>query len=179
PRTLFQEGRTMHDHTPTPSTRLREELLERARRDTQARRAVPVGRDPEQWQRVVTPVDEDNAAWQRAIVDEHGWPGRALVGQDGAHAAWLLVQHAPHDLQQRCLALLREAVAAGEAYAGELAYLEDRVRCHEGMPQRYGTQYLRLPDGGVRMYEVEDPERRDERRAAVGLEPHAAYDARI
>ncbi|WP_068755545.1 DUF6624 domain-containing protein [Thermobifida cellulosilytica] len=169
----------MHDHTSQARTQLREELLERARQDTRARTAVPVGRDPERWRRVVTPVDQDNAAWLSAVVDEYGWPGRGLVGRDGAHAAWLLLQHAPHDLQQRCLPLLREAVAAGEAEAAELAYLEDRVRCHEGMPQRYGTQYLRLPDGEVRIYEVEDPEGLDERRAAVGLEPHAAYDARI
>ncbi|MEY9211971.1 hypothetical protein NI17_007845 [Thermobifida halotolerans] len=169
----------MHDHTTEPRARLREELLARARRDTEARTAVPVGRDPEEWRRAVAPVDRDNTAWLRDVIGEHGWPGRSLVGEDGAHAAWLLVQHAPHDLQQRCLPLLREAVAAGEAEATELAYLEDRVRCHEGMPQRYGTQYLRLPDGEVRLYEVEDPEGLDERRAAVGLEPHSDYDTRI
>jgi hypothetical protein len=29
-------------------------------------------------------------------VTEHGWPGRSLVGEDGAEHAWCLVQHAAH-----------------------------------------------------------------------------------
>jgi hypothetical protein len=33
----------------------------------------------------------------------------------GAHAAWLLGQHAPPDLQEECLPLLQDAVARGDA----------------------------------------------------------------
>jgi|HubBroStandDraft_3_1064219.scaffolds.fasta_scaffold71532_2 hypothetical protein len=45
-----------------------------------------------------------------------GWPGRTLVGEDGAQAAWLLAQHADHnpDLQRAFLDALRDAVARGE-----------------------------------------------------------------
>ena len=55
-----------------------------------------------------------NTARMKGIVDEHGWPGRSLAGEDGANAAWLLVQHADADpaFQERCLALM-EAAAAG------------------------------------------------------------------
>jgi hypothetical protein len=40
-----------------------------------------------------------------------------LVGEDGAHAAWLLAQHADRDpaFQRRCLDLLTQAVAGREA----------------------------------------------------------------
>ncbi|MFC5148986.1 hypothetical protein [Streptomyces aureoversilis] len=48
----------------------------------------------------------------------------------------------------------------------------------EGQPQIYGTQYL-TNAGELRPRPIEDPEQMDERRAAVGLEPHAGYDARM
>jgi hypothetical protein len=76
------------------------------------------------------------------------------------------------------LDLLREAVAAGEAFDRHLAYLEDRVRTAEGRPQLYGTQFTRV----VLQYRyeplpIEDPERVDDRGAAVGLGPLAGYAA--
>jgi Family of unknown function (DUF6624) len=66
-----------------------------------------------------------------------------MVGGDGAHAAWLLARHADQDpaFQRRCLELLTQAVASGEAAKIELAYLTDRVLA-EGKPQEYGTQFV-------------------------------------
>jgi hypothetical protein len=51
------------------------------------------------------------------------------------------------EFQRRCLDLVTDAVAAGEADPGHLAYLTDRVLCAEGRPQRYGTQFWTGPDG--------------------------------
>jgi hypothetical protein len=112
----------------------------------------------------------------REIVAAHGWPGRTLVGDDGASAAWLLVQHADDDpeFQDRALELMRAAVEAGEADAGELAYLTDRVRVAQSRPQVYGTQF-----GRTGPHPIEDPDALDERRAAVGLEPFGDYAARF
>jgi hypothetical protein len=84
-------------------------------------------------------VDQANTAWLTELTARRGWPGRTLVGKDGAHVAWLLAQHADPQSQPAFLDLLREAVAAGEASASDLAYLEDRVRMHAGQPQLYGT----------------------------------------
>ncbi|HEY8524359.1 MAG TPA: DUF6624 domain-containing protein [Acidimicrobiales bacterium] len=74
------------------------------------------------------------------------------------------------DVQERALALVRAAVAAGQASRTELAYLEDRVALNRGRPQRYGTQ-IGCVDGRAEPAELEDPEGVDERRAAVGLSP--------
>jgi hypothetical protein len=112
----------------------------------------------------------------REIVAAHGWPGRSLVGDDGASAAWLLVQHVDDDpeFQDRALELMQAAVDAGDADAGELAYLTDRVRVAQGRTQVYGTQF-----GRTGPQPIEDPDRLDERRASVGLEPFADYAARL
>lgn len=121
-------------------------------------------------------VDRDNTAWLAEVIDTHGWPGRRLVGDDGANAAWLLAQHADHDpaFQRRCLVLLTAAVAAGDADPANLAYLTDRVAVHEHRPQVYGTQ-LRWDGERSVPAEIADPELVDQRRAEVGLMPLAEY----
>jgi uncharacterized protein DUF6624 len=161
---------------------LRCELLAMAKRDQRVRhlaekRAGPRGEVPDDLAREWTRVDAANTARLAQIVAEHGWPTRSLVGDDGANATWLLAQHADQDpaAQRRFLDLLRAAVAAGEASPVDLAYLTDRVAVHAGQPQVYGTQLCRDPGGLLTVCEIADPETVDQRRAALGLCPLAAY----
>jgi len=153
------------------------ELVARMDRDQQART-----REPPDWDEVAA-VDAENTAWLAGVLDRRGWPLRGQVGEQAASAAWLLAQHADAEpeFQRRCLALLTEAVAVGEADPSNLAYLTDRVLCAEGQPQRYGTQFWTGPHdtGGVGRLQVRpiaDREQLDERRAAVGLGPFANYE---
>jgi hypothetical protein len=155
------------------------ELVERADRDQAARMALQPGHGMPEWEASVAPVDRDNTAWLREVIGRHGWPGCELVGEAGALAAFLLAQHAPPDLQEECLPLLQEAVARGDASPVHLAYLLDRVLMHRGEPQVYGTQYHRVGNGPLEMWIVRDPSGLDQRRAALGLEPEAAYRARL
>jgi hypothetical protein len=151
--------------------RLRAELLEMLRLDQEIRTTEA---EESEWDR----IEQANTERMREIIDQHGWPGYALVGEDGEDAAWALVQHADRDLdlQRRALALLRESVAAGDASPGNLAYLEDRVRVAEGKPQRYGTQWEMTQDGQWRpRTPIEDEAHVDERRAESGLQPLAEY----
>lgn len=117
-------------------------------------------------------VDEKNRGRLQEIVNEHGWPGISLVGKDGAHAAWLLVQHADADreFQKACLARM-EALPDGDVEKKAIAYLTDRVLVGEKKPQRYGTQM----DSDFQPAPIEDPENVDQRRAEVGLPPLAEY----
>ena len=125
--------------------------------------------------RVVVGIDSSLTNRLRRIVAERGWPGRSLVGEDAAGAAFLIVQHSPSDAFQRdMLPLLETAAAAGEASAADVAMLTDHVRTHEGRPQRYGTQF-RIVDGGLEPFAIEDPAHLDERRQRVGLLPMAEY----
>ena len=121
-------------------------------------------------------VDTANTRRMQEIIAEHGWPGKSLAGEDGSSIAWLLVQHADKkvDFQKQCLELLRAAVEAGEASAQNLAYLTDRVRTNEDLPQVYGTQ-CHMVEGELVSKEIEDAEHVDQRRAAIGLQPVAEY----
>lgn len=118
-------------------------------------------------------VHRRNAGELESIIDRYGWPGKSLVGDDGAEAAWLILQHAVGSppLQRRCLAVLREAVARGEMEPAHVAYLEDRICFFERRPQRYGTQFDWDEHGRMSPWLLEDPERVDEYRLSVGLGP--------
>ena len=118
-------------------------------------------------------VHEANADRLAGILSERGWPGEPQVGQDGAKAAWLIVQHAISRpaLQREALEALRMAAARGEAPARQPALLEDRIRTLEGRLQRYGTQFDWDESGELSPFPVEDPESVDDRRRAVGLGP--------
>jgi hypothetical protein len=112
------------------------------------------------------------------VINEHGWPGHSLVGEQAARAAWLITMHAEPDFQMRALALLRNAVDHGEATPQQLAYLTDRCLMNQDRPQLHGTQYHDRHDGrGYQLWPVADPDTLDARRAKAGLGPHAAYDA--
>jgi hypothetical protein len=167
--------------------RLWADLLRRTRRDQELRRrlpaapaatdpaaADPAATDPELLDELAA-LERENGAWLAHLVDTRGWPGRSLVGADGAMAAWLLAQHVDVPLQRRLLPVLRAAAEAGEATAAQVAHLEDRVRVGRGEPQRFGTQFRQAADGTLEPARIEDPAGLDDRRAAVGLEPFAAY----
>jgi hypothetical protein len=154
---------------------LRAELLARFDRDQSARRAsYDDGRFANEDANVaLTEVDRENTARMKTIIAEHGWPGWKLVGVDGAHAAWILVQHADHDVpfQKDCLARLECAVKAGDADPADWAYLVDRVAVAEKRKQVYGTQF----DEQRQPRPIEDEAHVDERRRSVVLGPMADY----
>jgi hypothetical protein len=156
---------------------LRQELLQMVKEDQEARMVIIKTPVPDASDlRKIADIDRKNTTRMKEIIDKHGWPGKSLVGKDGANAAWLLVQHADkdHGFQKRCLPLLQRAVKAQEASAANLAYLTDRVLVGENKKQVYGTQF-RMADGKWQPYPIEDEKNVDERRKEVGLPTLAEY----
>ena len=160
---------------------LRDELLRMAEEDQVARRAAGAAqfKDTAANERMKA-IDMKNTARMKEIVAQMGWPTKTLVGEKGARAAWLLVQHADLDVafQKQCLPLMEKSVAAGEGSAKDLAYLTDRVLVAEGKPQRYGTQFHN-EEGKLVPRPIEDEANVDARRAAVGLGTMAEYNAQM
>jgi len=118
-------------------------------------------------------VDARNTRRLRDIVREIGWPTRSRVGAQAEHMAWLLVQHADVEFQRECLPLMARE-SADEVCPRHLAYLEDRIRVRDGLPQRYGTQLQKSGEGWEPL-PTEEPDAMDARRQAVGLEPISEY----
>jgi hypothetical protein len=151
---------------------LRAELLRRMERDQAARRADDPG--------AFGQVDAENLPWLKKVITQTGWPGRSIVGDDGANAAWLLAQHADSDpaFQRQCLDLLTVAADQGEATKAQVAYLTDRVLLAEGKPQEFGTQATGR-NGQWVPCDLRDPGHVDQRRAAMSLGSLADNLARI
>lgn len=120
-------------------------------------------------------VDSTHTARMKEIVAEIGWPTISKVGKTASDKAWLLVQHADHDVafQIQCLELMKAAPAT-EVDPTNIAFLEDRVLVNQGKEQIYGTQFTEV-DGKYIPQPIEDEENVDARRAEVGMEPLSEY----
>jgi hypothetical protein len=109
------------------------------------------------------------------IIEHHGWPGLGMVGEKASNGAFLVLQHADLPLQEKFLPMLREAKEAGEMKGEVVALLEDRVLMRQGKKQIYGSQITTNAEGLAEPWPIEDEPNVDKRRAALGMEPMAAY----
>jgi hypothetical protein len=126
----------------------------------------------------VQEIDAESTAFLKSMVAERGWPTISEIGEEGAGAAWLLVQHADTDpvFQEQVLGLMEPLVDAGEAKGAHFALLTDRVLLAKGEKQVYATQFETSPDGKVmRPRATVDWENVETRRAAVGLPTLEVY----
>jgi len=124
------------------NTELKQRLLEMVKEDQRVRaRLAATGELFRGYASKMAEVHRHNAQELESVVENVGWPGKSVVGEEASNAAWLILQHAIGNpkLQRRCLPILREAVAQGEAEPAHAAYLEDRICFFERRPQRYGT----------------------------------------
>ena len=153
---------------------LREELLALQAEDLKMRAQVEEqGLLGDGYRPEMQHVHERNADRLEATVNNHGWPGKSLAGEDGAEAAWLVLQHAISrpDLMRQYLPLLEKAANEREIPRRHVAYLTDRIRFFEGCPQIYGTHYALDDQGRRTVYALEDANSVNERRVAAGLDP--------
>jgi hypothetical protein len=156
------------------------ELKEMITRDQEARRAWISGPDAANAaseRATVASIDAANLPRLKSIIAEFGFPTLAMVGREGVNAAWLLTQHADDDpaFQKHVLTLIN-ASAKGDVRPYDIAMLSDRIRIHEGKPQRFGSNFdLKT----MQPTPIEDPEHVNERRARVHLMPMSDYRCEI
>jgi len=151
---------------------LRRELLDLKQEDLRVRAILERngrlyrGYDPE-----MEAVHKRNAARLRRIIAEYGWPTQALVGDDGAEAAWVIAQHdiGEPEFQRECLKWLEEASARAAVPPWQPAYLVDRIRMFEGWPQLYGTQMAPGASGDIEVWPIAGRDTLNGRRRSVGL----------
>lgn len=145
-----------------------------AERDARVRqRLVDTGELFDGYNAEMETVHLEHAERLGKILDEYGWPGCSLVGEEAADAAWLIAQHAISlpDFQRRVLTLLQRAADDGEVSKKRVAMLEDRIRVFEGKKQRYGTQFDWDENGEMSPNPIVEPDKVDQRRAELGLGP--------
>lgn len=106
------------------------------------------------------------------IIEEYGYPGFNIVGEEGSGNFWLLVQHQDNhpETQRKVLALMKVEVEKDNADKQDFAYLTDRVAVNADEPQVYGTQMRLNPDKTSFIpKKVMDRDGLNERRASIGM----------
>ncbi len=151
-------------------------LIAAAQRDAETRaRLAESGALFDGYNAEMEAVHLENATLLQRAFDAIGWPSRHNLDDEGAAAAFMILQHAISrpDLQRRGLALMLDAIPLGQANSLDAAYLSDRIAVFEGREQTFGTQFDWDSAGLLSPAATRDPETLDERRASVGLPPIA------
>jgi hypothetical protein len=162
---------------PVREPGLRQELIRRYAVDQQGRDSIAIALNAGDTAFVFRLMARDSAstAWLKGVVARYGWPGRSLVGDSAANAAFLILQHSPDNAWQgEMLPTLWQLAGKGELKKSDVAMLDDRVRMHQGLPQRYGMSFS-MKDGCLVADPIEDQPGMAERRRAVGLPPMDEY----
>lgn len=110
----------------------------------------------------------------KKIISIYDWPKLSEFGKEAAQHAWIIVQHADHNIkfQQECLERMEQLVVGNEIEKKYVAYLFDRVQVNQNKLQRYGTQIdykTGLPKP------LEEPVYVNERRTQMELESLEEY----
>lgn len=119
------------------------------------------------WQKIMV-SDSLNLIEVKKILDERGWLGDSVIGEQGNQTLFLVIQHADQRTREQYLPMMREAVRNGNAEPSALALLEDRVALGQGKRQIYGSQ-IGYDANGAYVLPLDDPDHVDERRKTVGL----------
>lgn len=122
-------------------------------------------------------IDRKNLARLEKVIQQYGWPGKSLVGDQASVAAFLILQHSEQSTQEKYLEMFKQAAKSGEARKADAAMLEDRVLMRQGKKQIYGTQLQSnaASNGKLFVFPIEDELHVDQRRTSVGLPPLRDY----
>ena len=88
-------------------------------------------------------LDKENSEIVKKIVDEYGLITISKFSKKASFNAWLIVQHAVHDLpfMKKYLSLMKSNLE--EINLQNYAYLQDRLLLIDKKPQIYGTQVIK------------------------------------
>ncbi len=121
-------------------------------------------------------IDRGNLIKVVSLIEKCGMPTLKEVNQEEMSAIWLVFQHANNYHRKQYLPQLKKSAQNGDLRMSQMALMEDRILMTDGKPQIYGSQISQnRENGGWMIYELQNPETVDKRRAEVGLGPLNEY----
>ena len=73
--------------------------------------------------KIINKKDSINLIKVKRIIDERGWLGVDVIGNQGNSTLFLVIQHSDIETQENYLPIMRDAVKKGNARASSLALL--------------------------------------------------------
>ena len=117
-----------------------------------------------------------NCTIAKDYFSKYSFPGVKENGYDAALHFWTIVQHSDHDVefQAQVLKAMEKQLKKNNVSRRNYAYLYDRVKQNLGIEQLYGTQ-IDWSTRKAQPYKLKDPEKVNERRKEMELEPIEEY----
>ncbi|RXG12432.1 putative membrane protein YphA (DoxX/SURF4 family) [Leeuwenhoekiella aestuarii] len=113
-------------------------------------------------------LDTSNLKVVKAILDNHGYPGKSLVGEPTNLIALEVIEHNPIQIDQY-IDLFKKAAAQGEIPITKVAVLEDKFLMMQDKEQLYGSQAQITAENGFFIWPIKDPETVNQRRKEAGF----------
>jgi hypothetical protein len=123
------------------------------------------------WSKVAI-ADSLNYISVKRIWEQFCYPNSDLLGKEGSHNFWLLMQHQDKhpDFQEEVLSGMKLEVERGKSFPSDYAYLTDRVKVNRHQLQIYGSQMtLNADHTSYAPKPLVEPEAVNERRMNMGL----------
>ena len=125
---------------------------------------------------IMNEKDSINLSKIENILNEYGWLSADVIGEEGNKTLFLVIQHSDLETQLKYLPMMRDALKIGNLESRDFALLEDRIALRQGKRQIYGSQIAKdYNTGESYVHPIIDPEKVNERRRKVGLEPIENY----
>ena len=137
-------------------------------------RTPPDSPDYERIRQQIIKVDSINLTEIEDIISEYGIWGQSLRSVGAQNAMFLVLQHAPLDIQEKYFDQVEDAVERGEIGSWNFALLIDRMMLRKTGVQKYGTQCT-FVNGKAEVHNLIDSTKVDEYRKEMGLEPLSEY----
>ncbi len=123
----------------------------------------------------LTEINRKNVTIVKKIITEIGFPTINLTSQKAYKASVLVVLHSGD------IVFLSESIKNLQnadpvsIQKRDIAYMIDKSRVIQKLPQLYGTQYNIDKNGVLKYIEIEKPEELEKRRAEYGMESFEEY----
>lgn len=129
------------------------------------------------WGSNINFLDKKNTTKLKTIIKQYGWPTISMVGKKASFNAWLLVQHADHDLQfqKRVLKILENIYKKNikDINPANIAFLMDRICVAEKRKQLFGTQFYCNKKGVFSPRPIANIKNIEKRRKEYNMRPFA------
>lgn len=119
--------------------------------------------------RNIKKTDSLNLLLVNEIINEYGWLGKDVVGENSNLALFLVIQHSDLNTQESYLPLMKIAVKENKIEGSKLALLIDRIEMNNGRKQIYGSQIQMNDKGEYFVFPIDDEKNVNIRRAEMGL----------
>jgi uncharacterized membrane protein YphA (DoxX/SURF4 family)/peroxiredoxin len=117
---------------------------------------------------IQTALDRSNFEYLASVMDQHGYPGKTMVGEPTNLVGYEILKRQPEAIENYIL-MLQDFTESGELPMTHYATLEDLLLMYKQEPQKYGTQGYIDSSGNPYIWPIDNPETVNERRAKVGF----------